>query len=56
MPKRMKRLYKSVEGLKNYLTIRTYIWNRKIIDKMNKTGKILMNILNCNKICSEIIK
>ncbi|KZX11048.1 hypothetical protein [Methanobrevibacter filiformis] len=56
IPKRMKRLYKSVEGLKDYLTIKTYIWNKKIIDKTNKAGKILMNILNYNKICSKIIK
>ena len=55
-PKKLKYLFKTVTGVKNYLTIKTHNWNKNITQKANKIGKTIMNIITYNKICSIKMK
>ena len=55
-PKKLKHLFKTALGVKDYLTIKAHNWNKKIMKKTNKIGKTLMNLITCNKICSENMK
>jgi len=55
-PRRLKYLFKTVSGVKDYLTIKAYNWNKKVIDDLKQMGKTLMNYITCNKICLESMK
>ena len=42
-PKRLKHMFKTASGVRNYLTIKAHNWNEKVTGELKQTGKTSMN-------------